>query len=106
MHEVSKCRTSLQVKVFEWPTITTKGQYINVNKGTEAVGRSNIYSRLKTIKVTSVGSTFERVRTQLKFPELFKMFKSRGTGKSRKPGSIADAFRKAEQKRQKKIEKK
>ena len=94
VHEVSPCGTSFQVRIYEWPTITTKGQYFAANKGTEAVSKKMIYSKLKTIKTSSIGSTYERVKTQLKFPELFHIFKARGTGKSKKPRSIADVFKK------------
>lgn len=92
--EVSPCGTSFHVRVYEWPTITTKGQFFAPKKGTEIVGKAMVYSKLKMVKASSsLGSTFERASTQCKFPELHDIFKKRGATKSKKTRSIADAFK-------------
>ena len=92
--EVSPCGTSFHVRVYEWPSITTKGQYYAPRKGTEIVGKAMVYSKLKRVKASSsMGSTFERTCTQYKFPKLHDVFRKRGATKSKKTRSIADVFK-------------
>lgn len=93
--EVSPCGKSFQVRVLEWPSITTKGQYYSSHKGSEVVAKEMVYSKLKIVKASSsLGTTLERANVQYKFPDLFDIFKRRGATKSKKVRTIADAFKK------------
>lgn len=80
---------SIEITMYDWPTITTKGQFIS-SGGTRFVRREDVYSIIKCNKLLSIGTAQEKAFTQAKFPDLTQILLKRGATKSKKRSSLSD----------------
>lgn len=97
--EVSEDGMAVIVDCFNWPTVTTYGNFIQGQRNL-SIKRSDIYCMLKVWATEKKGTVFERMRDQRNFPELKAALRKRGgAGKSMKGSKVTERGESSKSKR-------